>query len=215
MLKRSSLMVALMILILPTLVFAHGGESTMADAVADYAAIGKLLAADKVDGIAKHANGMLKIMDEHEAMMKDGEGHHDMKNVKMDDDHMKGEDMPSMEKMQEMHKAMRGALTTLSKSDLKLEDARSAYKDLSLQFVPMAKMGYERRGIDPKWVVMMCPMVKAEWVQVDGKVTNPYYGTKMLRCGSKVASLGSDASEGKASSSSTMKGSEHYGGGSD
>jgi hypothetical protein len=36
--------------------------------------------------------------------------------------------------------------------------------------VPGLKLGY-------------CPMVKKSWIQKDGKVSNPYYGSTMLTCG--------------------------------
>jgi len=165
----------------------------MADMVAQYTAIGDLLAADKTDGVAGHAEAMLKIMDEHEAMMKEG-------------GHMKGEMggmMHSKEEMQAMHKAMRASLTALSAKDLTLESARDAYKDLSEQFVPMAKMGYEKRDLDPSWVVMHCPMAKAEWIQKDGKVMNPYLGSKMLHCGTKVWDLSNPHDEGHDQSKSS------------
>lgn len=39
-------------------------------------------------------------------------------------------------------------------------------------------------------VIVHCPMAFSDkgalWVQSDGKIANPYYGAKMLRCGNKV-----------------------------
>lgn len=34
--------------------------------------------------------------------------------------------------------------------------------------------------------VYFCSMAKASWVQSEGNVENPYYGSKMLKCGEKV-----------------------------
>jgi hypothetical protein len=38
--------------------------------------------------------------------------------------------------------------------------------------------------------IVHCPMAfadkGAQWVQSDGKIANPYFGAKMLRCGNKV-----------------------------
>lgn len=61
-----------------------------------------------------------------------------------------------------------------------IKEARQTFKKLSQPFamwVGMAKpAGYQ---------VMYCPMVKASWVQVEGKTQNPY-DEKMPSCGSKV-----------------------------
>jgi Cu(I)/Ag(I) efflux system membrane fusion protein len=51
-------------------------------------------------------------------------------------------------------------------SDAVIAAARAdGWKDL-----PSLKLGY-------------CPMVKQSWIQKDGKVSNPYYGSAMLTCG--------------------------------
>lgn len=58
-----------------------------------------------------------------------------------------------------------------------LETAREKFKPLSEDATKLAegKEGY---------YVMTCPMAGADWVQKDKQVANPYYGSKMLRCGS-------------------------------
>ena len=55
--------------------------------------------------------------------------------------------------------------------------ARTAFRALSKEVVPLA-------GENKEYVVMTCPMAKADWVQADAKVRNPYYGKSMLTCGS-------------------------------
>lgn len=57
-----------------------------------------------------------------------------------------------------------------------ITSARQAFKALSAEVVPLAQ------GADG-FVVMNCPMAKADWVQTDAKVRNPYYGKAMLTCG--------------------------------
>jgi hypothetical protein len=57
-----------------------------------------------------------------------------------------------------------------------LAAARSSFKTLSREVVPLAEGA---QG----FVVMTCPMAKADWVQSDAKVRNPYYGKTMLTCG--------------------------------
>ncbi len=36
-------------------------------------------------------------------------------------------------------------------------------------------------------VVVYCPRVRKSWLQAKGAVTNPYYGSSVLPCGSVVA----------------------------
>ncbi len=57
-----------------------------------------------------------------------------------------------------------------------LDAAREKFKPLSEDAEKLAagKDGY---------FVMTCPMAKADWVQKDKQVANPYYGASMLRCG--------------------------------
>jgi hypothetical protein len=61
-------------------------------------------------------------------------------------------------------KAARAALGPLSDAVIAAASADD-WKDVS-----GVKIGY-------------CPMVKKSWVQKDGKVNNPYYGSQMLTCG--------------------------------
>jgi hypothetical protein len=209
MLKRSMILAAMAAMVLSTtMAFAHGDGSTVADAVAHFAAIGKSLSEDSTEGIAGHANGMLELMKEHEKTMVESDDHHDAMNEKM------AEHMVSPEEMEEAHLAMRGALEALSAKDLKLEAARAAYKDLSERFVPMAQMNYQKRPVDPAWSVMNCPMAKADWIQIDGTVANPFFGSKMLHCGRKLSNLATAGTEEKHSDES--KGAEnepHHDGG--
>jgi hypothetical protein len=210
MLRRSMILVALAAVVLPTAVaFAHGDGSTVADAVAHFAAIGKSLSEDSIEGVAAHADGMLEIMKEHEEMMAEGADHHGA----MEKD--TAEHMASAEDMEESHHAMRTALEALGAKDLKLEAARVGYKDLSKHFVPMAQMSYESRPVDPLWSVMSCPMAKAEWIQIDGTVANPFYGSKMLHCGKKVSDLAATGADEKHSKETDddAEHSQHHGGG--
>jgi Protein of unknown function (DUF3347) len=58
-----------------------------------------------------------------------------------------------------------------------LDDARTLFKDISASVIPLAEN-------DGAHFVMTCPMAKADWIQTDATVANPYYGSQMLRCGS-------------------------------
>lgn len=58
-----------------------------------------------------------------------------------------------------------------------LDTAREHFKAVSQEAIKLAadKQDYH---------VMTCPMAKADWLQKDTKVANPYMGAKMPGCGS-------------------------------
>jgi hypothetical protein len=185
----------------------HAEEATVNNAVAHFAAIGDALAGDSVEGIPMHAGGILAIMDAH--MAEGGEHYEKMKMHAEDDAHAGMKDMKSADHeshdmkdmdgkmdMAAMHESMRAALTTLAAKDTELDAAREAFKALGANFVPMAQKMYKKSELDPQWAVMGCPMMKAEWIQVDGKVANPFYGSEMLSCGNKVSDLAAATGEG-------------------
>jgi hypothetical protein len=64
-------------------------------------------------------------------------------------------------------------------SDLKA--ARDAFGPLSDAVIAAAQSGTtsDLRGVK----LGFCPMVKRSWLQKEGKVRNPYYGSAMLECG--------------------------------
>jgi hypothetical protein len=81
-------------------------------------------------------------------------------------------------------KALADAATQLSKVDPKtLDGARPAFGEVSRHVVALLAADPGLRGSRK---VMRCPMVEKgyqKWVQLDGKVSNPYYGSAMLECG--------------------------------
>jgi hypothetical protein len=82
-------------------------------------------------------------------------------------------------------KNSQGELKKLTESVLKagdLKTLRESFKSLS-ESLAKAELA---NGL----ALAYCPMAKAHWVQKNGKVANPYYGSSMLRCGTikKVAS---------------------------
>ena len=69
------------------------------------------------------------------------------------------------------------------KSTTKLADARAAFGRLSEQLV--AYIDNQKLSLDPKQArIAICPMVNKPWLQKDGPIQNPYYGTEMPTCGS-------------------------------
>jgi hypothetical protein len=62
-----------------------------------------------------------------------------------------------------------------------LEAARTAFGPLSDAVIAAARAdGWKDL---PSLKLGYCPMVKQSWIQKDGKVSNPYYGSAMLTCG--------------------------------
>ena len=63
-----------------------------------------------------------------------------------------------------------------------LEAAREAFFELSK---PMGR--YRKLTGDASTIVVYCPMAKKAWLQPDGEIGNPYYGSTMPTCGNRVA----------------------------
>jgi hypothetical protein len=64
-----------------------------------------------------------------------------------------------------------------------IDAAREAFGELTKPLVRYRKaVGAERLE------VAYCPMAKKAWLQPEGDLANPYYGSEMLRCGDFVGS---------------------------
>lgn len=62
-----------------------------------------------------------------------------------------------------------------------LEDQRKAFSGVSDMMTMLVKDGKLSMGMI---YVEYCPMVKASWLSNEKEIKNPYYGDKMLKCGS-------------------------------
>jgi len=68
------------------------------------------------------------------------------------------------------------------KAATKIGDARTAFgktNEAIVQYIESQKL-----SLDPKVRIAVCPMVNKPWLQRDGPIQNPYYGTEMPTCGS-------------------------------
>ena len=63
----------------------------------------------------------------------------------------------------------------------KIADARTAFGNLSEALV--AYMEANKLSTDPPMRTAYCPMVRKPWLQKDGPINNPYFGSQMLSCG--------------------------------
>lgn len=70
---------------------------------------------------------------------------------------------------------------TLLANTTDLAQARASFADLSRAMVGLRDMTEGERP-----AVAYCSMVGHEWLQQKGAITNPYYGSSMLRCGEIV-----------------------------
>lgn len=83
--------------------------------------------------------------------------------------------------------AARGLLGDIARTAEGLEKAadlaaaRAAFAGLSEPVVALRDLAVGERP-----AVAYCPMAKHAWLQADGAVANPYYGSGMLRCGSII-----------------------------
>ena len=75
-----------------------------------------------------------------------------------------------------IHKAAKAVASAAN-----LEAARTAFGPLSDAVIAAAKAdGWKDL---PSLKVGYCPMVQQSWIQKDGRISNPYYGSTMLTCG--------------------------------
>lgn len=64
-----------------------------------------------------------------------------------------------------------------------IKEVRESFKQLSQTFIAEGdKTEMKKMNL----IKAECPMAKAQWIQSEGKIKNPYYGSSMLDCGSKI-----------------------------
>jgi hypothetical protein len=62
-----------------------------------------------------------------------------------------------------------------------IDDLRNSFKQLSEVYIKNGNKK-ELKGL----IKANCPMAKANWIQKEGSLKNPYYGKSMLDCGEKI-----------------------------
>lgn len=62
-----------------------------------------------------------------------------------------------------------------------IEELRESFKTLSKLYIAKVKTD-DLKGLTKAY----CPHAKAEWIQKDSALRNPYYGKSMLECGHKI-----------------------------
>ncbi len=129
----------------------------------EYLKIPKLLSQDKTEGVAAAAKKIEELASKLDASTVKGQ-------------HAKHyKDIP---------KNIKNSAAKLAAAK-DIVEMREALKDLSKPFAMWATMS-KPKGIS----VMYCSMAKGSWLQSTTLIANPYYGSKMLRCGQIVAGQG-------------------------
>lgn len=86
---------------------------------------------------------------------------------------------------------LNGVLSTIS-STKDIKEQRKAFEDLSEKMYELVKTN----GIDTPLYKQFCPMAfnnkGAFWLAAEKEVNNPYFGDRMLHCGSVKEVLGSE-----------------------
>ncbi|MFH2053014.1 MAG: hypothetical protein ABIK96_11160 [bacterium] len=138
----------------------HGNAKKAAamDPAAHYLAIQTALAGDSLDQVGEHASALEKLAT--------------AEFTERGDVGAAGPESPA---------AVINAATARLAEAKDLEGARRAFGDLSEALV--------RSGVlipEGQLKVAYCPMVEKHWLQTGNEIANPYYGSKMLRCGAFV-----------------------------
>lgn len=84
------------------------------------------------------------------------------------------------QKHQELPSATATAARKLAQAG-SLDEARTAFGQLSDPVISLSELMAE-----DKPQVAFCPMADRSWLQKGDQIANPYYGSKMLRCGKIV-----------------------------
>jgi hypothetical protein len=127
-----------------------------------YLALQQRLAADRTEGAAKQALGVIAAADELEKLLsKPGVG-------------LPNEFGLALTKLREAAVKMRGE---------DLAASRVAFVDLSAALRTMVELARPSREKYARIYVFHCPMSKGDWLQTSEQMKNPYYGFAMLKCG--------------------------------
>lgn len=70
-----------------------------------------------------------------------------------------------------------------------LNEQREAFKAVSQRMIALSEAAPPSATVGEALYVMHCPMAKADWVQKDKEVANPYYATDMKSCGALTKTI--------------------------
>ncbi len=156
--------------VLTSVLAAHGGAEAEGTAFAQimfhYEAIHESLAGDTIEGVTEHAREIQKIAQETASSFST-----DAAGVAA------GNSQKCMSLLPEVERSSK-----ILASATTIDEARGAFAELSR---PLIRYRAMVSGERPN--VVFCSMVKKPWLQDSEEIANPYYGSKMLRCGDIVS----------------------------
>ena len=156
---------ALWALVAPIAHAAEPEESAFDGILVHYEAIWQALTQDTFDGVTEHGGAIQQIVSDLE-----GDFSAERAGVAAD----------AAGEVEALLPELATAAESLSASD-SLEAARDAFYDLSKPLVR-----YRKAATGQRPVVAYCSMAKRSWLQPEGEIGNPYYGSAMLTCGEVV-----------------------------
>ncbi|HHQ48882.1 MAG TPA: DUF3347 domain-containing protein [Acidobacteria bacterium] len=145
----------------------HGGSTVFQTVLGPYEAIHASLASDSLDGVAQNAEKI-------RATAREAAASFDADRAAVPQEKA-GQCKALLPKIE-------AAAARLAKATT-LEEARTAFGELSRPMVQWREMS----SATAKPKVVYCPMVKKPWLQESDQVANPYFGSKMLKCGNIVS----------------------------
>ncbi|MHC4183262.1 MAG: tetratricopeptide repeat protein [Planctomycetota bacterium] len=140
-----------------------GLRQTMKEALDNYYAVAAKLSNDSVENIGKN----LDLIVRHSRNVRDMEF-----NIPED----------SFKRLSEITKKIEDDAIEMKGAEL--EGARKRFKNLSRSMLSYLKEFHGKIKDSGKACVYYCPMAEALWLQDEEGANNPYFGAKMLRCGS-------------------------------
>jgi Cu(I)/Ag(I) efflux system membrane fusion protein len=154
------------LLLLPMTVLAqqkHQHKEHLKTMISDYLEAQQALAADDMDTAKQHIQSMLD----------EATGNAEMKHHKQH---------------AEMHAKHHGKMVASLTEAVNASDVskmRESFKGISDHLIMAAK----RQGVEQTLYVQYCPMAKASWLSSNEEIDNPYYGSKMPKCGTVKETL--------------------------
>lgn len=158
-------LVALLLVVVAPLDASGTTHSDFARILDHYEAIRSSLAADSLDGVAEKGRHLDDILDRLQAAW-------DPRRAAVED-----EGAESVRALLPEMSTAAAALTTATS----LDDARDAFYELSKPLVRWRKVATIETPD-----VAYCSMARRSWLQPEGELGNPYYGSSMPTCGEFV-----------------------------
>jgi Cu(I)/Ag(I) efflux system membrane fusion protein len=170
---------ALQIQAKPSMMSVQGGESLLNKKINE-SKISKILNSELKESLSDFMDYYFKIQSQLSSDQNEHISHH----AKSMFDELEYADYSTLKKNEleawkNIENQIKDNLNKLSNSTT-LKSERETFKETSKIIINLINLlGHNKKGV----YQMYCSMVDSNWLQLDKKVANPYYGKSMLRCG--------------------------------